>query len=97
LTRRLIYHPHVHTHRRIWWLQSALIGADVTKGVGPELVRVLGIGAHELEDPEALCLEAPPHVRCGFFRGGIFICMLVCIIMMNLDTQLFITPNPTPH
>ena len=52
------------TCRRVWWLQSALIGHDVSKGVGAEISRVLGIGLHELEDREALCLDLPPHERC---------------------------------
>ena len=52
----------------MWWLQSALVGHDVSKGVGADMCRLLGIGLHEVEDPEARRLDLPPHVRCVRLR-----------------------------
>lgn len=87
-------------HRRVWWLQSAIIGHDVSKGVGADICRILGIGLHELEDREALCLDLPPQERCvrecvGGMRDmrGVVKCVVYISMTASIQTN---QPGPKP-
>ena len=54
---------HVRRACMAWRAFSCMAGSDVTLGVADVILKKTNLGLIDLEDPSALLLDRPPHVR----------------------------------